>query len=84
MSTTYVTRTVAIQRAIIEPLTGRVADYDIEAIADRIIEHTEHGYVCPVEPDEFWQIASEHDLSANAQAVAEFEQAIEHQPAWAK
>lgn len=84
MSTTYETRTDAIAREIIEPLAGHVASIDVEAIANRIVERTERGYVCTVEPDEFWQLVGEHDLSVHGDGAAEFDRARANRPAWAQ
>ena len=61
---TYTTRNEAIQREIVEPL-GKYAPYfDIEKIADEVLwwgmvpepNACRTGYVCAVEPDDFWLI----------------------------
>lgn len=64
---TYVTRHEAIQREIIEPLTDYVADHDIEAIADEVLDTTGEGtnyrYVCVVDTEEFWRVVMNNNWS---------------------
>ena len=61
MSKTYTTRNEAIEREIVEAL-GEYADgFDIEAIAERVIESRGDctGFYCTVTSDEFWAIVPE-------------------------
>jgi len=59
----YTTRDEAIQREIIEPIEAgdaTAAEYDVEAIAAKVLADYEGGYALKVEVDEFWQIVAEH------------------------
>lgn len=59
----YSTRTEAIQREIIDPIEAGDAtadEFDIEAIADRVLGDYADGYASTVAPDEFWQIVEEN------------------------
>ena len=64
----YGTLSEAIDREIIDPLeqTYVVADahaeFDIEAIAERVLGDYADGYACQVDPAEFWQIVEDHQL----------------------
>ena len=68
MTTTYTTYKDAVQREVIEPIEAAgedvVADawaeYDIEAIADAILEYRDGRYVPVVDTDEFWRIVEKH------------------------
>jgi hypothetical protein len=61
---TYTTRTDAIAREIIEPLTATgeatSADYDIDAIAAAVIGDYDDGYAVTVDEGEFWDIVQHH------------------------
>ena len=59
MTCTYTTRTEAIGREIIEPIEAGAAtaeEFDIDAIADHVLDDYEGGFACRVEHDEFWRI----------------------------
>ena len=68
MNTIYTTRDDAIWAEIIKPIeaTGVVEDaclyYNIEAIANTVLDDYEHGYACQVDPDEFWDIVAAHEV----------------------
>jgi hypothetical protein len=60
---TYNTRTDAIQREIVEPIgagDAEPADYDIEAIAARVLGDYSQGYACIVDEDQFWRIVGDN------------------------
>lgn len=61
MIKTYTTRNEAIEHEIADALGEHAADYDIEAIAERIIESRGDGtgFYCSVTADEFWGIVAE-------------------------
>lgn len=73
-TTTFATRDEAIQRVIIDPIEAAgedvVADawaeYDIEAIADAILEYRDGRYVPVVDTDEFWRIVEQHERQYTA------------------
>ena len=61
----YVTRDECIERKVIEPLREYAADFDIEAIADEVIETDDHGlYYAPCSVEKFWRVVEKHDISA--------------------
>lgn len=72
------TRDEAIQREIIEPIEAAgedvVADawaeYDIEAIADAILEYRDGRYVPVVDTDEFWRIVEQHERQHTARLTS--------------
>ena len=63
MARTYSTRDEAIYREIIEAIEAGDAtrdQYDIEAIADKVLCGYEDGYMLKVEEPEFWRIVEEN------------------------
>ena len=61
----YVTRDECIEREVIEPLREYAADFDIEAIADEVVETDENGlYYTPCDVEEFWRVVEKYDISA--------------------
>lgn len=65
MVRTYTTRDEAIRREIIEAIEsdGVHSDqYDIDAIADRVLGGHEEGYALTVGIDEFWEIVTENEI----------------------
>lgn len=68
----FTTRDEAIQREIVDPIeaSGEVADaratYDIEAIADEVLDDHEAGYQCTVDADEFWRIVAKSSGGGDA------------------
>jgi hypothetical protein len=65
MVRTYTTRDKAIRREIIEAIEsdGVHSDqYDIDAIADRVLGGYEDGYALTVGIDEFWGIVTENKI----------------------
>ncbi|EKF22969.1 hypothetical protein C731_2972 [Mycolicibacterium hassiacum DSM 44199] len=63
----HTTRAEAIQREIIEPIeaagpdVARAEDYDIEAIADAVLDTDERGrWHLAVDSDEFWRVVERH------------------------
>lgn len=79
MNTTFSTRNEAIESLIIDAINSgdaNAADYDIEAIADEVIEQhadeddngTTHGDVWysqrdDVDADAFWTIVADHEIN---------------------
>lgn len=64
---TYTTRTEAIDREIIEPIEAAgspvqdaAAEYNIDAIADAVLDDHAHGYACKVTAEQFWEIVAAH------------------------
>ena len=56
---TYTTRTEAIQREIIDPINSgdaNATEFNIDAIADEVIDCENGAYYCTVDPDEFWEV----------------------------
>jgi hypothetical protein len=65
MARTYTTRNEAIRREIIEAIESDGAhsdQYDIDAIADRVLGDYEEGYALTVGIDEFWGIVAENKI----------------------
>lgn len=65
MARTYTTRDEAIRREIIEAIESDGAhsdQYDIDAIADRVLGGYEDGYALKVGIDEFWEIVTENKI----------------------
>lgn len=65
MARTYTTRNEAIYREIIEAIEAGDAtrdQYDIEAIADKVLCGYEDGYMLKVEEPEFWRIVEENAI----------------------
>lgn len=63
--TYYATRHEAFTREIVEALGEHAQSFDVDAIADEVIDRDEAGrWFCVCEPDEFWQCVSEHDTTA--------------------
>ena len=63
MARTYSTRDEAIYREIIEAIEAGDAtreEYDIDAIADKVLCGYEDGYMLKVEEPEFWRIVEEN------------------------
>lgn len=65
MSSTYTTRTEAIQAEILDPISAgavddAVAEYDIDAIAAEVIGDYSQGYACQVDEAAFWAIVEKH------------------------
>ena len=61
--TYYNTRTEAIAREIIEPIEAgdaKASEYDIDAIADRVLGGHADGYALKVTEEEFWDIVAEN------------------------
>lgn len=61
---TYITKTEAIQREIVEPLGEYADDYDIDAIADEIIIHggTAVAPQFSIDPAaDFWAIVARNE-----------------------
>jgi len=62
----YATRAEAVAREVISPIEAGGADvaiadqFDIDGIAAEVLGGWEDGYVCLVEPAEFWSIVAEH------------------------
>ena len=69
MSTTYSTRDEAIRIEIVDAIeaTGIVedayAEFDIDAIADKVLGDYDQGFACQVEPDEFWAIVAKSEIA---------------------
>nr|DAS87232.1 MAG TPA: hypothetical protein [Caudoviricetes sp.] len=65
MAHTYTTRDEAINREIIEAIEAGEAhrdEYDIDAIADRVLGDYEEGFALKVDTDEFWEIVAENEI----------------------
>ena len=65
MARTYTTRDEAIGREIVEAIEsdGEHSDqYDIDAIADRVLGDHEEGFALKVGIDEFWEIVVENKI----------------------
>lgn len=65
MARTYTTRDEAIYREIVEPIEAGEAnrdEYDIDAIADRVLGDYEEGFALKVDTDEFWEIVAENEI----------------------
>lgn len=65
MARTYTTRDEAIYREIVEPIEAGAAnrdEYDIDAIADRVLGDYEEGFALKVDTDEFWEIVAENEI----------------------
>ena len=63
MARTYSTRSEAIYREIIEAIEAGDAtsdQYDIDAIADKVLCDYEDGYMLKVEEPDFWRIVEEN------------------------
>ena len=63
--TTYTTRDEAIEREIIAPIEASgesKTDYDIDGIADAVLDATDRGEWFCVEVDEFWTAVQDHAL----------------------
>lgn len=65
MTRKYSTRDEAIFREIIEPIEhGDVedarAEFDIDAIAEKVLGDYDEGYAFKVTDDEFWKIVEEN------------------------
>ena len=64
--TSYATRDEAITREIVEALGADAADYDIDAIADEVLdtegEGTAYRYIMAGDVDEFWAAVERHAL----------------------
>lgn len=64
----YSTRNEAIEQEIVQPIEaggeiGNAYDnYDIDAIAEKVLAGYEQGYKLHVTVDEFWTIVEEHEL----------------------
>lgn len=59
---THSTRTEAIAREITDALGADAANFDIDAIADKVLGDYTAGYACIVDTDEFWTIVENHAL----------------------
>ncbi|MGV0684357.1 hypothetical protein [Mycolicibacterium thermoresistibile] len=65
--TVYASRTEAIQRVIVDPIeaSGEVQnvwdEFDIDAIAAKVLGGYEQGYRCLVDADTFWRIVAGHN-----------------------
>lgn len=65
MARTYTTRDEAITREIVEAIEAGEArrdEYDIDAIADRVLGDYEEGFALKVDTDEFWEIVAENEI----------------------
>lgn len=65
MARTYTTRDEAIYREIIEAIEAGDAtreEYDIDAIADRVLGDYEDGFALKVEESEFWDTVAAHAI----------------------
>ena len=65
MARTYTTRSEAIYREIIEAIEAGDAtrdQYDIEAIADKVLCGFDDGYMLKAEEPEFWRIVEENAI----------------------
>ena len=65
MSRTYTTRNEAINYEIIAAIESDGAhsdQYDIDAIADRVLGGYEEGYALMVDTDEFWDIVVANEI----------------------
>jgi len=65
MARTYSTMSEAVTREIVEPIeAGDVqdayAEFDIDAIQERVLGDYEDGFACKVTPEEFWEIVEEN------------------------
>ena len=65
MARTYSTRNEAVTREIVEPIeAGDVqdayAEFDIDAIQERVLGDYEDGFACKVTTEEFWEIVEEN------------------------
>ena len=63
MARTYTTRDEAIYREIIEAIEASDAtreEYDIDAIADKVLCGYEDGYMLKVEEPDLWRIVEEN------------------------
>lgn len=86
---TYSTRDEVIDREIISPIENSGVssrrEYDIAAIADRIIYQDENGeYSTPITPDEFWKVVCAYEkdrfiFDNRCEAVAELENQMEEE-----
>ena len=62
----YTTRKETIEREIVVALGEYADDYDIDAIADVVIESGPipgcgtHAYYVSVAPEDFWEVVEEH------------------------
>ena len=55
------TRTEAIEREIIPALGDYVDDFDIDGLADEVLDSDKDGYWCNVSPEQFFEIAAKYD-----------------------
>nr|DAW72472.1 MAG TPA: hypothetical protein [Caudoviricetes sp.] len=65
MARTYSTRNEAITREIVEAIEAGDAtreEYDIDAIADKVLCGYEDGYMLKVEEPDFWRIVEENAI----------------------
>lgn len=60
----YTTRPEAIDREIIPALGGFEEDFDIESIADEVLDCDKDGYWVKASVEEFYEIAAMHDKTA--------------------
>lgn len=60
----YSTRTEAIEMEILPALGDFADDFDIEAIADEVLDSDKDGYWMNVNIHEFYEIAAKHDKNA--------------------
>lgn len=68
MAQTYSTLSEAIYREIVEPIeAGDVqdayAEFDIDAIQERVLGNYGDGFACKVTPEEFWEIVEVNTLT---------------------
>lgn len=64
---TYASRAAAIEREIVAPIeagdvTQARLEFDIDAIADKVLGDHEQGYACMVDEERFWQIVAAHHV----------------------
>lgn len=59
---TYTTRRDAINHEIIHPLAEYAVEHDVEAIADEILEYSNHQYKLKddVTAERFWEVVKKH------------------------
>ena len=55
------TRAEAIEREIIPALGDYVDDFDIDGLADEVLDSDQDGYWCCVSPERFFEIAAKYD-----------------------
>ena len=60
----FSSRQDAIELLILPALGDFVEDFDVEAIADEVLDYRDGGFTSVVDDEEFWEIVQKHNLSA--------------------